>query len=139
MILGFTGTRDGMSPKQLRWIVAWLEHKLIHHLHHGDCLGADVQMHYLAQIHRIPITRHPGNSPRWSANCAGAIDVRPRMSPLARNHNIIIASHELLAIPGTYEEVLRSGTWATIRDARRMRRVIHIVLPDGTYIEETPT
>lgn len=54
---------------------------------------------------------------------------------LERNAAIVQSTLELIATPGETVEQVRSGTWATIRQARRRRRPTTIVWPDGTYTE----
>ena len=43
----------------------------------------------------------------------------------------------LIACPASADEELRSGTWATIRYARRKLKRIYLILPDGTVQEES--
>jgi len=50
---------------------------------------------------------------------------------LARNHNIVLETQELIATPFQAEEILRSGTWATIRFAKKLKRKVTIILPSG--------
>jgi len=42
----------------------------------------------------------------------------------------------LWAIPGEFKEVLRSGTWSTIRYARKKGKKVLIIWPDGSSIVE---
>jgi len=55
-------------------------------------------------------------------------DPRP---PLVRNRDIVDATDMLIAAPATRKEVLRSGTWATIRYAKKMKKWIYIIYPSG--------
>jgi predicted Rossmann fold nucleotide-binding protein DprA/Smf involved in DNA uptake len=57
--------------------------------------------------------------------------MHPPRSFLERNHDIVDASEVLVAIPKETEEVLRSGTWATIRYAHKLRRRVMIIYPNG--------
>lgn len=52
--------------------------------------------------------------------------------PLERNRDVVDASDVLLACPGGMAEEQRSGTWATIRYARKAGKPVVIVWPDGT-------
>ena len=46
----------------------------------------------------------------------------------------MIATDTLVAAPKEDEEVVRSGTWATVRYARKAGRVVLVVRPDGTIV-----
>lgn len=50
---------------------------------------------------------------------------------LVRNKDIVNASEGMLAAPRGPEE-LRSGTWSTIRYARKCRKKVLIMWPDGS-------
>jgi hypothetical protein len=51
---------------------------------------------------------------------------------MERNHDVVHACDFLLALPGTDHEVVRSGTWATVRYARKIARGYQVVLPSET-------
>ena len=51
---------------------------------------------------------------------------------LQRNKDVVDSSDTLVAFPRTYEEQLRSGTWSTIRYARKKNKTIVIIYPNGT-------
>lgn len=53
---------------------------------------------------------------------------------LQRNKVIVDRCGVLVAAPGEAQEQLRSGTWSTIRYARRVGRPVIMVLPDGTVV-----
>ena len=57
--------------------------------------------------------------------------MHPAKDYLVRNHDIVDVCDVLVATPGQKEEQIRSGTWATIRYARKIRKQIIIVYPDG--------
>ena len=50
---------------------------------------------------------------------------------LERNHDIVDETDMLIATPGEEQEVQRSGTWATIRYARKQKRTILTIYPSG--------
>jgi hypothetical protein len=105
---------------------------------HGDCVGADAQFHNLAKTHRIGVSIYPGvplgDSRR--AGCQGYVSLWPVKSFIARNHDIVDSSDSLIAVVSGYAELLRSGTWATVRYARKLGKPIRIVWPDGSVKEE---
>jgi hypothetical protein len=51
---------------------------------------------------------------------------------LARNKDIVRATEMLVAAPAQDIEQLRSGTWSTVRFARKMERAVWVILPTGT-------
>ena len=55
----------------------------------------------------------------------------PFADPLARNRIIAARCDALLACPAEPDEQLRSGTWSTIRYARKAGKPITIIRPDG--------
>lgn len=85
-IIGFTGTRKGMQPDQLRQLRQIVQPG--DELHHGDCVGADAQAHDVARAKGCRIVIHPSTLERWRAHRAGD-DVLPIKSPLDRNRRIV--------------------------------------------------
>lgn len=133
--LGFTGTRHGMTQAQ-RKTVSELMHELPvpRYVHHGDCVGADAEFHRIARsIYGPEITfiGHPSVNQKYRAytDC----DVWREPFPyLVRDDNIVIECDFLIACSWTPHEIIRSGTWATIRKARKLDKPHKIVLPDGS-------
>lgn len=144
--VGFTGTREGMTLDQ--WAhVENLFRKLIEsrtvEWHDGDCIGADSQAHEVAARWKkvselnVLMVGHPANThERFHAN--NSFDAyKPRKPPLVRDKDIVIASDLMIAGPKGYEEEMRgSGTWATIRYARKTRTPLFIVWPDASVLVE---
>ena len=126
MILGFTGTHRGMIASQIQDLKTTFKVFYVTEFHHGDCIGADAEAHDIAVAHGIPIIIHPPTDARKRAFChIGNPQLPIRQLPtkpyLTRNHDIVDASDVLFAAPhGT--EILRSGTWATIRYARKQQK-----------------
>lgn len=106
---------------------------------HGDCVGSDAQAHAIVLRHGGRVVKHPSDLEKKRAWCAGAAEVLPPKPPLERNHDMVAVGHLLVAAPKTAEEELRSGTWATVRYARRRGLTILIVLPNGTVRREAGT
>lgn len=131
MIVGFTGTSSLLTKEQhtrLHNLFCLLK---VFELHHGDCIGADVAVHEMALSLNIPIIVHPPSNPKKRAFVKLGT-LLPEEEYLKRNHNIVDACDMLIAAPHSNKEVLRSGTWATIRYARKKQMPIEIVWPDGT-------
>ena len=127
MKIGFTGTQKGMTNRQKQALATWLEQAA--EFHHGDCIGADAQAHTLAQFQHCPIIIHPPINSTKRARCSGALVVRPMKEYLARNHDIVDETDVLVAAPATHIEQMRSGTWATVRYARKKGKSIAILFP----------
>lgn len=132
MILGFTGTREGMTQQQKLALGELLDTKYgmnIGEFHHGDCEGADTQAHLIAKSRGWNIVIHPPDKNYARAYNVGYSSIRLPIPFLARNHNIVDECSVLIAAPHDTEEQLRSGTWATIRYARKQGKTVVILNP----------
>lgn len=149
MILGFTGTRQGLTPAQrvaLPGVLATLPERVLH----GGAVGADTEFQNFLMSQPL--------------SCAVAVEIYPatRVSqqtwfkkkhqvfpsgrellihlvvfdPLVRNRIMTRRCDHLLACPAEATEQRRSGTWATVRYARAAGKPITIIAPDGTILEE---
>jgi len=130
--IGITGTSGGGTVYQTAALTAALESLLLAHgsveLHHGDCVGVDAEAHGIALDLGIPVAVHPPDKDRKRAYCQGAEQVYPPAPYLVRNHAIVDAVDLLLALPRGDREELRSGTWATVRYAKK-RKVRTVIIP----------
>lgn len=132
MILGFTGTRQGMTNVQREGVAEFLRTQRPTKVHHGDCVGADSEFHDAAMLNCDPwIESHPCTLTRWRAN-RKANFIHPPKPTAARNQDIVRASEHLLAAPRLMEAESRSGTWQTIRFMMTARKTVTVVWPDGT-------
>lgn len=132
MRLGFTGTQRGMTAKQKKAFTNLILQKSPAEFHHGDCIGADEIAHIIfRESCNGKIILHPPSKQGKRAFCEADVSLTP-LPYLDRNKEIVINSDELIAAPGEFEEQLRSGTWSTVRFARKQGHPIHIILPDGT-------
>ena len=129
--IGFTGTRKGMSDSQratLRRLLGLLE-GMATQAHHGDCVGADAEFHELCRdIFKIQI--HPPLKQKFRAFCESVEFEHPPKDYLVRNRNIVDACDILIATPHTAER-RRSGTWSTVRYARKQEKPIVVVSTNG--------
>lgn len=126
MIIGFTGTREGMNHKQLVNLRTYFKKvsTTIAEFHHGDCVGADVEANDIARTFGIKTHGHPPVSEQYRAfsKCDVWLPVKEYLS---RNQDIVDVCDTLIVAPQTNTEVIRgSGTWATYRSAKRMGRDI---------------
>ena len=125
---GFTGTQEGMTRAQKFVFKSILA---AGHFHHGDCVGADEQAHDIARTLGLYIITHPPINEYKRAFC-DADEQCPAKEYLERNRDIVNVSSNMIATPKQFEEQLRSGTWATIRYARKMKKNLTIIYPDGS-------
>lgn len=130
-ILGFTGSRRGMTPAQRNTVHCFLTSLPdLDSVVHGGAIGADATFDQLARHLNIERLILPSNIPSQTMADQGSQWLAPQ-PPLTRNHNIVDACSFMLATPAEYSEIVRSGTWATIRYARRQRIPVYIIWPDG--------
>lgn len=133
MILGFTGTRHGMSASQMAEFVKFVEkanaEDPIEEFHHGDCLGADAEAHdwIVRHLRQCQVYVHPSIHARLRAYRRGRVHLPA--PPLERNRRIVDQCTFLVAVPNTPYEELRSGTWTTVRYASKINRPMRIIFP----------
>lgn len=124
MRISFTGTRDGMSLNQKVNLVNLLNIYKPESFSHGCFIGADIEAHQIVREtlgFTCDILVYPSNHPTTKALIPNDSDyVAPCKNPLERNKDIINNGKDLLiACPKANKEILRSGTWAAIRYARK--------------------
>lgn len=139
MKIGFTGTQRGMSIDQGRVVLDLLRDLKPEEFHHGCCVGADAQAHKIAKALSISIVIWPpSNQSKIARECLqDAFKIHPADTYLLRNNKIAYFTDSLIATPAGMEEELRSGTWATVRYARRYKRHAYIILSNGKVMEES--
>ena len=132
MKVSFTGTRSGMSAWQKQQLEKFfLDHRgEISVFVHGACMGADEEAHaiarkvfgkslYIAILPSTAKTRVDG----LDAQFVGA-----RKLPLERDKDIVnLGADLLIATPKEMHEFPRSGTWATVRYARKKKVRVEIL------------
>lgn len=133
MHVGFTGTQVGMTQAQEDLVWSWLLRLADAVIgHHGDCVGSDEDFHRIGRAIGIGLRIHPPTDESRRAFCEGADVTYPAKPYLARNRDIARTCSVLLATPRQAGEVLRSGTWSTVRAARRLGRGVVVFHPDGS-------
>jgi hypothetical protein len=133
--VGFTGTQRGMTELQMAALRAVLRQFEPGEFHHGDCIGADDEAAQVAALLEYTVHRHPPTDP--SKRAYAPYDVEwPAKPYLVRNQEIVDASEVLIAAPKSKTEEVRSGTWATIRYARKLGRDLYIIWPNGGWDAE---
>jgi predicted Rossmann fold nucleotide-binding protein DprA/Smf involved in DNA uptake len=123
-VLGFTGTREGMTAAQADAVRGIL--RRASYVHHGGARGSDREAVGIALSLGIPADRLIEHKAKGIKSA----------DYLRRDRDIALAVEELVATPARMVEELRSGTWATIRYARAAGRLLTIVWPDGSITYE---
>lgn len=141
--VGFTGTQVGMTEEQGRTFLSVIRevYPEITEFHHGDCVGADKHAHtiiskIISKESEVEIIIHPPSNPKKRAFCESE-NIKEPLPYIERNHNIVDSCDVLIATPKENKEVVRSGTWATIRYARKKKKEVYIIFRNGiTSIEK---
>jgi hypothetical protein len=134
-LVGFTGTREGMTADQKATVRELLVDLLATEGEHGDCVGADADFHDVCRALGLKVSCRPctlEDQRAWT-NADQRDDPRP---PLERNGSIVADSNAVIACPAKFEEELRSGTWSAVRYARKAGKPLFIVWPDGKLTSE---
>lgn len=119
--LGFSGTQVGMSYSQVDWFGGFILRNNPSFFHHGICIGSDFQAHNIVRslLPKCVIVGHPPTNTSKMALGVRCDIMREPKPYLERNHDIVDESERFVGMPRYAYEELRSGTWATIRYARR--------------------
>lgn len=136
-VLGFSGTRSGMTPAQLGMFCRLLGQLNPREVHHGDCTGADYQCHWSVrqQLPGCRIVIHPPQNGKHRAWCEGDAVLEPRPY-LVRNDAIRDVSDVVITCPLQVEEQFRgSGTWAMMRHSKQVNKRLWVIWPNGQTTE----
>jgi hypothetical protein len=120
MKVGVTGTREGMTLHQKEQFVLKLFELKVTEFHHGDCEGADAEAHDIVRefFPDVRIVVHPPSLTKTQAFRKGDEHRKP-LPYIVRDKNIVDETEFLIGAPLSDTEVWRSGTWTTIRHARK--------------------
>jgi hypothetical protein len=160
MKIGFTGTHHGMTEAQKITLRSLLQTALDEVIaldpldrpwfHHGDCIGSDAQADFIAWELGYRITVWPPTNdyarffckagpPPESISSISVLQIYTVMPPkpyLVRDKDIVNGADKVFATPAGFDEELRSGTWSTIRYARKKKIPITIIWPNGSVKQE---
>lgn len=137
MIVGFTGTQKGMTRAQGESFCKIFKKLNAIEFHHGDCIGADTHAHKIVdELFDAKIIIHPPTNKSKRA-FSESNDIRKPLPYLDRNKNIVDSSYVIIATPAQHDEIIRSGTWSTIRYAKKLNKECYIIFPDGS-VEKSP-
>ena len=136
MKVGVTGTRSGITPLQKAALESLLHELAPSELHHSDCTGADYACANLANSCSIRTVAHPGESRGiYRAYHKSTVILLPQNN-LERNRLIVRSCDLMIALLAGEGEILRSGTWMTIRYSRKLLRPLIIIYPRGIISRE---
>lgn len=137
-----TGTERGGTLVQLKVADVLLRSWQPSLLLHGGCIGVDDELDALAV--ELNISREIFPSTLLNKRVpdevfqrrGGSLVIHPPAPPLSRNRVMVRRASRVLALPAEAREILRSGTWTTVRYARALlsRDRIYAVAPDGGFI-----
>lgn len=140
MNVGFTGTKMGMRQPQQQKVYEILKNLKTseekQEFHHGDCIGADAEAAGMAYALEYYIVSHPPTSSKNRAYFTLNDRICLEFEYLVRDEHIVKSCDILIAAPNTPYEILRSGTWTTVRYARKLHKKIIVVNPDGQSCTE---
>lgn len=137
MKIGVTGTRNGMNEKQKENVKQYLTDILVvtsitkYELHHGDCIGVDVEVANIAQELGYKIINYPPIEDSLRAFHKSDISLEPK-TYFARNRNIVNNTAVLLVVPREDSHQQKGGTWYTYDYAKKHNKCILIFYPNGT-------
>jgi len=133
-VVGFTGTRKGLSTAQKASLLNVLKFLRPRVVHHGGAEGADTEFHKMVLSLGVKIVIHPSTLAEYEWENDDKVSVQESLPPLLRNRQMVDAVDVLIACPFQDYEVLRSGTCATIRYARKRRKIIIFVTRAGRVV-----
>lgn len=109
---------------------------------HGLAKGVDAEFHQICRKYHVSLRGHPGNilSKRAEISVSDFAVMFPVKNSIWRNHDMIdyavtVKDRLLVACPKEDHEVIRSGTWATVRYARSCGIDIVYIWPSDGAVE----
>lgn len=135
--VAFTGTQFGMTLYQRSKLGTVLLGLGRFQFHHGGAAGADTEAHeiaYDAGCRDLHVWLPVGKT--WPPMQYTTIH-HTGTGALRRNHFTIYGANLLIATPRQAKEIRRSGTWATVRAARKAGIETKVLVPQPTDEEGT--
>lgn len=130
---GVTGTREGIISHQHRWLLPVMRKFKDQGFilqHNGDCIHADYWMAWAWRRVQGLVELHPPLKKDGRAWFKGDFEHDPQDYGV-RDQYIVDRSEMMVVMPRDMHEITRSGTWMTVRMARRKGIPRLIVWPDG--------
>ena len=128
MKIGVTGTRSGMTEDQFQELKTFLESAGVSELHHGDCVGVDVEVAELAKSMGFKVICHPPSKTDLRAYHTSD-EFREPLSYFARNRNIVDETDILLVVPFQQSHQNNGGTWYTHDYAIKKNKPVKVFFP----------
>ncbi len=127
MKLGFTATQGGLTAWQKTMARTRMVKLKPVAVVHGGCIGGDDQIDEIAAelgiIRIIFPSTHPTKAlpkDHFQRRVGSVVIWNEADEPLKRNVKIVKTVDMLIGCPQQPKETVRSGTWATIRQARKV-------------------
>lgn len=128
MIIGITGTREGMTEGQMLAVGRFLEQHS-GEFHHGDCVGVDVQAARIAHALGYKTISHPPKDQSLRAGHQSSSILAP-LGYLERDRKIVESVEILLVVPKEKEWQPKGGTWYTHDYAKKKGVPIVMFYPE---------
>ena len=142
--IGFTGTKEGLTEKQKDTLISFIacevelnNNEIIGR--HGDCIGADATFNSICEALGVSVIIHPGKNKFGQsptrAHCGKnkkETIILEEKEYLVRDDDITKECTFLVACPKEKKEQLRSGTWTTVRRARKRNKPVVLIFNDGS-------
>ena len=137
MKIGVTGTRNGMTNCQKDNVLKFLQDIKQRfenaELHHGDCIGVDVEVAEIAQSLGYFVVNYPPVDQSLRAFHKSSKILTPK-TYFARNRDIVDNVDFLLVIPRENTHQNFGGTWYTHDYAVKKNRSVKIFFPDSANV-----
>lgn len=136
MIIGVTGTRNGMNEIQKNNVTEFLRKSReeleleMFTLRHGDCVGVDNEVAKISHDLGYITFSHPPVDDTLRAFHESDFSASPK-SHFSRNRDIVDNSDLLIVVPMDNEHKLRGGTWYTYDYAVKKNVPVRVFYPDG--------
>lgn len=145
MRVGVTGTRNGMTEAQKVAFTKTIQSFDPVWFGHGDCVGVDDQAATI--VHGLfgddcVIARFPpmgDDSDPLRANNPHFHEEHVKQNHFARNRSIVDASELVIVIPMQYTPQGQGGTWYTYDYARKKRKKVWVIWPNGATEDRSET
>lgn len=132
--LGITGTRSGMNATQqtncYEFLKAFDNFRFEKELHHGDCVGVDVEIAAMARKLKWRIVCHPPIDHALRAYFPSD-EYRTPLTYFARNRKIVEETGALLVVPFQNEHQTNGGTWYTHDYGKKLVKAVLVYYPNG--------
>lgn len=132
---GFVGPYTGLTGRQVQSLTTLLVVSPPDRVHHGDAIGGDAHFHGLVRelLPDCKLVLHPAERGAYRAFCK-APEHHYYTTRWRCCFSVVRASSFLIVCTSPRKEDPRSGTWATVRYARKLGKPVAIIQPDGTIV-----